>query len=179
MLLNDVINSKLFKEIPCSGFIYAVFKENVIFEKYELSKEGFDFESALEYAKQPLKELHCFDGKVEYRAIAKDSSRTSSFIEKIVSEEEERDMPSELLFYDEMMLEDRFVKCGLDKIKIVNRYRSRYSCGWAGFGFRNGIFWHLFYQSIVYLDRDDHLYLYLHYYSHPGLPSDSQRKFTG
>ena len=122
MLLNDVLNSKFFGRIPQKGYIYAIFKAGVIFEKYELNPKGFKFSGDAAFEGSPLRELHCFDENTEYRLIVQDDSPCACPIEKVVSAEEEKGIPAELLLNDEMLLEERYTKCGVKKITIVNRY---------------------------------------------------------
>ena len=122
MLLNDILDSKFFDKIPQKGYIYAIFKAGVIFEKYELHPRGFKFSGDTAFERSPLKELHCFDESTEYRLIVQDNSPCVCPIEKVVSAEEEKGIPAELLLSDEMLLEDRYTKCGIKKITIINRY---------------------------------------------------------
>ena len=122
MLLNDIPNSKFFDRIPQKGYIYAIFKTGVFFAKYELHPNGFKFSGDTVFEKTPLRELHCFDENTEYRLIVQDNSPCACPIEKVVSAEEEKHIPAELLLSDEMLLEERYTKCGIKKINIINRY---------------------------------------------------------
>ncbi len=122
MLLNDILDSKFYDRIPQRGYIYAIFESGVLFEKYELQPNGFKFSGNSAFEKSPLRELHCFDENTEYRLIAQDSTLRTCPIEKVVSAEEEEEMTAELLLSDEMLLEDRYTKCGIKKITIINRY---------------------------------------------------------
>ncbi len=122
MLLNDVLNSNFFDRIPQRGYIYATFNTGVIFEKYELHPNGFKFSGDSTFVSSPLRELHCFNENTEYRLIAQDYSPCACPIEKVVSAEEEKEIPAELLLSDEMLLEERYTKCGIKKINIINRY---------------------------------------------------------
>ena len=122
MLLNDILDSKFFDRIPQRGYIYAIFKAGVVFEKYELHPDGFKFSRDMPFEKSPLKELHCFNENTEYRLIVQDNSLCACPIEKVVSAEEEKEIPADLLLSDEMLLEERYTKCGIKKITIVNRY---------------------------------------------------------
>jgi hypothetical protein len=133
MLLADIYQSKKYAEIPTEGYLYAVLDKAILFKKYNRTENKISFapskdnsanqERFEDFANRPVNELHFFDSQKEFRLLASGYSQSATIIEYVASSEEEKGMEPDLLYEDEMMLEEKFAFEDLKKIKVVNRYK--------------------------------------------------------
>ena len=119
MLLTDLKNNSKFSAIPAEGYIYATFYGKVIFEKYKKTAKGIEFAGSSSLENETIQELHCFDENTEYRIVDE--------IEAVMTYDEEKSMDKDLLYEDEMLIDEKYLKDGFPSVlKIVNRYKYTY-----------------------------------------------------
>ena len=123
MTFNDLRNSAYYPCIPAEGYLIAVFKDRILFERYRKKADGLAFPGAEALGGDALLRLHCFDRDTEYRLLVTDDG--DRLVEVVFDAEEEKAMEPDLLFEDEMLVrpEYRTDRIGIEKLKVVNRYR--------------------------------------------------------
>jgi len=119
----ELKNSAYYPRIPAEGYLIAVFKDRILFERYRKEADGLSFPGAEEIRAEGLLRLHCFDRDTEYRLLVTDDG--DRLVEVVMDAEEEKAMEPDLLFEDEMLVrpEYRTDRIGIEKLKVVNRYR--------------------------------------------------------
>ena len=123
MTFEELKKSACYPRIPAEGYLIAVFKDRILFERYRKEAEGLCFPGAEESRAERLLRLHCFDRDTEYRLLVTDDG--DRLVELVLDAGQEKAMEPDLLFEDEMLVrpEYRPEEIGIRKLKVVNRYR--------------------------------------------------------
>lgn len=126
MKIDVLYDKKRYDSIPDSGYILAFAYDITFFSKYKKENAKLLFDQSDRFVDVEYKNIHCFDEKTEYRLVSINNG--NNIFEIQVFENEEQNMDDNLIFYDEMVIDDKYKDAGLDKIKIINRYKySKYN----------------------------------------------------
>jgi len=108
--------------IPQKGYVLAYFRSELLFEPYEVCSGELSFERSELLEKEEARQLHFFDEKEEYRMVRRTSR--NEVIELHFSGEEEAAMDPDLIFAEDVLLEDEYANDPKypEKIRIINRY---------------------------------------------------------
>lgn len=111
------------EKIPKKGLVMAYFHETLLFSPYEIDGEQLRMTAENAFEKEEPYECHFFDGTKEYRRIKR--AARGDVIERILTEEEEKDLPGELLFTEDMLVKREYVQIpGIpEKLRVINRYQ--------------------------------------------------------
>ena len=111
------------EKLPEKGLFMAYFKDRLVFEAYEVTDGRIVCESSALLEKELPEEAHFFSETMEYRFVVRKSRK--DVIELILTEDEEKKMDPDLLFYDEGIVREEFsAKEGIPgRLRIINRYR--------------------------------------------------------
>ncbi|MCR5774931.1 MAG: hypothetical protein K6G42_07595 [Lachnospiraceae bacterium] len=101
----------------------AYFKDRLVFETYEVKDGRILCESSALLENELPEEGHFFNETVEYRFVVRKSRK--DVIELLLTEDEEKKMDPDLLFYDEGIVREEFsAKEGMPRrLRVINRYR--------------------------------------------------------
>ena len=123
MTFEELKKSSYYPRIPAEGYLIAVFKNRILFERCRKETDGLCFPGEEEIRTEELLRLHCFDRDTEYRLLVTDDG--DRLVELVLNAEQEKAMEPDLLFEDEMLVrpEYRPEQIGIQKLKVVNRYR--------------------------------------------------------
>ncbi len=110
------------EKLPAKGLLMAYFRDSLIFEPYEVKEGRLVSENSYRLEKELPKEGHFFNENREYRYIVREAR--GDVIELLLTEEEEKRMEPDLLFFDEGIVREEFSsQAGLPKrLRIINRY---------------------------------------------------------
>lgn len=110
-------------QLPKKGLVMAYFHESLLFSPYEV--EGDQLRIAVEntFEKEEPYECHFFDETKEYRRIRRAARK--DVIERILTEKEEKKMPKDLLYTEEMLVKKEYLEIpGIpEKLRVINRYQ--------------------------------------------------------
>ena len=117
------MTDELCKNIPDQGFIIACFRDRIIFEPYKSLDGELRFDCCELLDKETPTECHIFDKNICLHMIYRESR--NDYINVILTEEEERRMDADLLYYTDMAVREEYaVRDDLPKsLRIINRYR--------------------------------------------------------
>ena len=123
MTFEELKKSSYYPRIPAEGYLIAVFKNRILFERCRKETDGLCFPGEEEIRTEELLRLHCFDRDTEYRLLVTDDG--DRLVELVLNAEQEKAMEPDLLFEDEMLVrpEYRPEQIGIQKLKVINRYR--------------------------------------------------------
>lgn len=110
-------------KMPKKGFVLACFKDKTVFAPYEVRGEELLFEGKELFDTETPDECHFFDSDKEYRLVKREAR--GDFIERLLSKDEEAEMPADLLFAEDVLVKREYAGIpGLQgKIRVINRYR--------------------------------------------------------
>ena len=96
------------EKIPPKGLMMAYFKKKLYFSPYEVAGGELRLSGqALDENEEPY-ECHFFDEKTEYRQVKRAARR--DVIERILTEEEETEMPRDLLFVEDVLVKKEYAE---------------------------------------------------------------------
>ncbi len=111
------------EKLPKKGLVMAYFKEKLLFSPYEVEGEGLKLSEIALFENEEPYECHFFDEEQEYRMVKR--AARGDVIERILTKEEEKAMPEELLFPEDVLVKQEYAALpGIpEKLRVVNRYR--------------------------------------------------------
>lgn len=111
------------KTIPGSGYVFACFRDKIVFEQYEITDGRLISESMDIFEREDPKECHFFNAQEDLHIIYRESRGDT--VSVLLTEDEEKNMEPDLLFTEEVLVRKEFsAKAGIpEKLRIVNRYR--------------------------------------------------------
>ena len=111
------------EKLPAKGLFMGYFRDSLIFEPYEVKEGRILSENSFRLEKELPKEGHFFDESREYRYIIREAR--GDVIELLLTEEEEKSMEPDLVFFDEGIVREEFSsRAGMPKrLRIINRYK--------------------------------------------------------
>lgn len=111
------------EKLPTRGLFMAYFRDSLIFEPYEVKEGRIVSENSFRLEHELPKEGHFFDENREYRYIVREAR--GDVIELLLTEEEEKRMEPDLLFFDEGIVREEFAsREGVpQRLRIINRYK--------------------------------------------------------
>lgn len=111
------------EKIPRHGHIFAYFRTGILFAEYVVKDSVLYFAGDGEVDWDDILGCHCFNEKFEYRMLI--SQRNGKLTEMIISEEQEKQMPAELLKEEVVLIKSRYWKNPdvSSRLRIVNHYR--------------------------------------------------------
>lgn len=121
MNIRSVVTMKRYAEIPDVGLLMAVLDDKVIFTGYRKGAEGLVAECSQEDTERDFSSLSCFDDSTEYRLISINNGE--QLIESVADARQEQELPADLIYVDEMLIDPIFRLPGKEKLYVVNRYR--------------------------------------------------------
>lgn len=112
----------LLEKLPPKGIMLLYFKKQLVFEPYEVKNGELVYNGAENLSKEIPIECHFFDEKNEYRLIRREAR--GDVIETILTAEEEAHMDPDLLYVEETLVKNEYLK-NVDipkKLVIVSYY---------------------------------------------------------
>lgn len=111
------------EKLPKKGLVMAYFTGALLFSPYEVTGEGLKIPVPDAHEDEEPYECHFFDEKTEYRRIRRKAR--NDVIERILTEEEEKEMPPDLLFPEDILVKEAYTKLpGIpEKLRVINRYQ--------------------------------------------------------
>lgn len=111
------------ENLPKKGLVMAYFREKLLFSPYEVEDGKLKLPEQELFEKEEPYECHFFDDEKEYRLIKR--SARKDVIERILTSEEEKAMPGDLLFAEDVLVKTEYAKSpGIpEKLRVINRYR--------------------------------------------------------
>ena len=110
-------------KIPAKGYILACYDDGIIFEPYEMKNGAPVFAGSESHTSSGiLRECHLFDEDTEYRMVYREA--TDEKIEIVLTRQEEDSMDKDLLFTENILVQDTYADTGRvpKTLTIVNRY---------------------------------------------------------
>ena len=111
-----------FEKLPPKGIMLLYFKKQLVFEPYEVKNGELVYDSTENLSEEILHECHFFDENIEYRLIRREERGDA--IETILTAEEEAHMDPDLLYVEETLVKNEYLK-NVDipkKLVIVSHY---------------------------------------------------------
>lgn len=106
------------ESLPQKGYVLGYFSSELVFKPYYIENGTLIFDGSDILIRETPREIHFFDDKKEYRLIKREFRK--DIIEKYYTSDEEKEIGPDLLFVEEVLVDERF--SGPEKLKIINRY---------------------------------------------------------
>lgn len=111
------------EKMPQKGFVLAYFRDGLVFEPYEVRNGMLLFDGCERLQKEDPTECHFFDRHQDYHRVCRQARH--DVVEYVATEEEEARMEKDLLFVEDVLVKEEYVRrrCFPEKLRIINRYR--------------------------------------------------------